>query len=101
MHLLSAILEQIKQFSKLIKYIQLQYIPKMQTNESEYVLFFCKILEVYTVGIVLTEVDLGLHINSGLAYTASIFVALNLHLSANKFFRSLALFPSHRKKYFC
>jgi hypothetical protein len=30
----------------------------MQINESEYVLFFCKILEVYTVGIVLTEVDL-------------------------------------------
>lgn len=30
----------------------------MQADESEYVLFFCKILEVYTVGIVLTEVDL-------------------------------------------
>ena len=41
-----------------VKYIQLHYIPKMQTDESEYVLFFCKILEGYTVGIVLTEVDL-------------------------------------------
>jgi len=50
-------LEQIKQFSKLIKYIQLQYIPKMQTDESEYILFFCKILEVHTVGIVLTSVN--------------------------------------------
>ena len=30
----------------------------MQPVESEYVLFFCKIWEVYTVGIVLTEVEL-------------------------------------------
>jgi len=30
----------------------------MQTDESEYILFSCKILEEYTVGIVLTEVNL-------------------------------------------